>query len=321
MFYEKDTDIKSIMESPEFWGLIRNGRCRIPVCILIMIMSLMQVMSKTSSTVLLWSIKGIWVLLYFVVDHGIFIGYKLYFNDFLYATPVEGNFKYVFAFICRFFFKLVVDFTRCLTARHPYGLGGAYYTFNAFMTQASAFPIAYLYSKYSHAPIPLSKLCQFFSCTFLVWFVSFVLFLFLIEPKFRKTFYSKKTGCDVAKAYFLANEDDAHKVLIFGTQQDKWIDIAPEVEIWSHSKWAGWKTSKPEWFTDNFVASVPDRYIPKDVVVELNRVAGGQRRRSSVRNSLLLQGGGNDVTPAPVVVSNDDDILARVEEGGAAAEN
>ena len=38
--------------------------------------------------------------------------------------------------------------------------------------------------------------------------------------------------------------------------------------------------------------SVPDRYIPKDAVVELNRVAGGQRRRSSVRNSILGEGGG-----------------------------
>lgn len=317
-FYEKDTDPKSIKDNPEFWGLIPSDGRRVPVFLLIMNTSLMQVVSKTSSIVLLWSISGLLVVLYFVIDYGIFFGIKFYLNDFLYWVPIEGNSKYVVSFIMRIMGKLIVDFTGYLTNRHPYELGGAYYTFNAFMTQASAFPIAYLYSEYSIVKdkMPLSTLIQIFCCTFFVWFISFGLFLFLIDEKHRKTFFSLKTGCDVSKAYFLENEDDEHKALIFGCQQGQWSDIANDVEKWSHSRWVDWNATKPEYFTDNFIASVPDRYIPRPYLIELKRAAGGERRKSTIRNSILGKGGGSAVSPAPGVVDRDDDILAGVEEGG-----
>ena len=255
--------------------------------------------------------------MYFAIDYMIYIGYKLFRNDFLSWIPMEGNGKYALAIICRVVAeKLVTDYTGWVQLRHAYACGGAYFTFNAFTTQVSNFVIAYLFNKYSEDADKIPMLYTLLGGLFLVWLISYALFLYLIDSKYRQTFYSFKTGCDFTKAYFLDNDEDAKKVIIFGCQQSHWIDIAPDVEIWSHSKWAEWKATKPEWFTDNFIASVPDRYIPKDVVVELNRVAGGQRRRSSVRNSLLGKGGGNVVTPASdVVVSSDDAMLVRAEEG------
>ena len=83
------------------------------------------------------------------------------------------------------------------------------------------------------------------------------------------------------------NDDDEQKVQILGCQQDQWLDIADKVETWSHSRWAVWTETKPEWFTKNFIESVPDRYIPADVLLEFNRAApDGKRKRLSVRESV-----------------------------------
>jgi len=124
--------------------------------------------------------------------------------------------------------------------RHSYELGGAYYTSNLFLTQVAGFLIAKLFSEFGPTSIrdviPLSWLYLFFACTLTVTVISFGSFMYLIDPKFRKTFYSFKTGFDHSKAYFLENEDDAHKVLILGYQQGQWTDIADEVQIYTHSK-------------------------------------------------------------------------------------
>jgi len=318
MFYEKDTDTQCRKETPSFYGVIPVDGRAIFVSLFVFIIGLTQTMAKTLSTALLWTIRPLWFVIYCVINYMIFIGYKLFRNDFLYWVPMEGNGKYVIATLIRNTVKLITDYTGLMLTRHSYDCGGAYFTFNAFTTQVSNFAITYLFYKYSEDADKIPMLYPLFSGLFFVWLISYVLFLFLIDSKYRQTFYSFKTGYDFNKAYFLDNDEDEKKVIIFGCQQSHWIDIAPDVEIWSHSKWAEWKATKPEWFTDNFIASVPDRYIPKDAVVELNRVAGGQRRRSSVRNSLLSSflgsptdnGAGFKVSRVPVVVVRDDNILA-----------
>ena len=104
-------------------------------------------------------------------------------------------------------------------------------------------------------------------------------------------------------------------ILILGEQQDKWIDIADDVQLFTHAKWAEWTETKPEWFTENFIASVPDRYIPQTILAELNCAApSGKRERISVRNSLLGEDGGNASAVAPAIAAIDD-ASARAEEG------
>ena len=100
-------------------------------------------------------------------------------------------------------------------------------------------------------------------------------------------------------------------ILILGEQQDKWIDIADDVQLFTHAKWVEWTETKPEWFTENFIASVPDRYIPQTILAELNCAApSGKRERFSVRNSLFGTQSGNHVRIVPVVSRMDDNILS-----------
>ncbi len=80
---------------------------------------------------------------------------------------------------------------------------------------------------------------------------------------------------------FLEHEDDAKKAVVFGDHTDLWRPIEKEVMDWTHANWHQWKIEKPEWFTERFIASVPDKFIPNEVLVDLNKAAGGSKRRST----------------------------------------
>ena len=54
------------------------------------------------------------------------------------------------------------------------------------------------------------------------------------------------------------------------------------------ANWEKWESEKPEWFDDNSKANVPDSFIPKPSLEELNKKGGGVRRRSSA-GLLLIQ--------------------------------
>ena len=43
---------------------------------------------------------------------------------------------------------------------------------------------------------------------------------------------------------------------------------------WTRDNWKTWEKEKPAWFTDHFISTVPDEFIP--VAMDLNR------RRSSI---------------------------------------
>ena len=92
-------------------------------------------------------------------------------------------------------------------------------------------------------------------------------------------------------AYFLDNNDDATKMGIFRRHTDLWSDIEEDVKAYTLATleyWAKWEREKPAWFDENFKASVPDEFIPKQSLEELKKKGGGVRRRSSV-GLLLIQ--------------------------------
>ena len=62
-----------------------------------------------------------------------------------------------------------------------------------------------------------------------------------------------------------------------------------DIELRTLKNWARWESEKPLWFDENFKASVPDEFIPKTALDDLNRKSvGGMRRRSSA-GLLLIQ--------------------------------
>jgi hypothetical protein len=111
--------------------------------------------------------------------------------------------------------------------------------------------------------IPLSILCLF-------------LFFLNIEKRYLHTFWSKQRGKDKTMAYFLEEERDAIKFLVFGCSRHHWVSIEGEIKKWVKLNWAKWEEEQPEWFTDVIKATVPVDFIPSD---------GDARKRESVRRA------------------------------------
>ena len=69
------------------------------------------------------------MLVYFVGGEILlFLAWKLLRGDFLYWVRVEGIFDAPLSALARVVIKVIVDFTGCLHFRHPYELGGAFFS-------------------------------------------------------------------------------------------------------------------------------------------------------------------------------------------------
>ena len=116
-----------------------------------------------------------------------------------------------------------------------------------------------------------------------LWAISLFFLSSKIKRKYWNTFYSSETGRQNTVAYFNDNDDDQTRMTVFTSHPDLWSDIKDDVKAFTLANWARWEAEKPTWFNANFKALVPDEYIPKAALDELNRQSvGGQRRRSSV---------------------------------------
>ena len=134
----------------------------------------------------------------------------------------------------------------------------------------------------------------------LLWLLSFSAFLLSIDRRYLHTFFSIQTGKDSTMGYFLNNESDEIKALIFKENLRLWTKIRPQVKTWVADNWKRWNEEKPSWFTAKLVEKIPDDMIPSD---DLERIrAGGKRRKSSVllemrrfsfqADSLVVEGAG-----------------------------
>ena len=71
-------------------------------------------------------------------------------------------------------------------------------------------------------------------------------------------------------------------MVIFRVHADHWTDIRDDVKAYSLEHWKSWEEEKPSWFDANFRAKVPDDFITREALDELNRRSiGGKRRMSS----------------------------------------
>ena len=216
-------------------------------------------------------------------------------RDFVYYIPgLTGWIKHVTAFSVRLAIKILVDTAGLLIARNPYEMGGCYFSFNLVISQASCWITAALYVEHFRGEnkVDAETIFLFLGALQAVWAVTLVLFFSKIKRAYWKTFYSTQSGRQCTVAYFLDNEDDGTRVIVFTTHADLWSDIKDDVRAFTLANWARWEVEKPDWFTEGFKAGVPDDYMPKGALDELNRTSvGGKRRRSSV-GLLMLEGAG-----------------------------
>lgn len=58
--------------------------------------------------------------------------------------------------------------------------------------------------------------------------------------------------------------------------------IKDQVKLYLRERWDELEESKPEWWNAGFISQIPDFYIPRDKLSQLNEAAGGKRRRSNI---------------------------------------
>ena len=163
--------------------------------------------------------------------------------------------------------------------------GGAYFTFSLVTSQLSVLVTVWAYNNYyiaansNDTKLSATTTWSFAVAATTLWCVLFAYFMvFVCEPKHRRSFYTMRTGWRHTQGYFLDFETDSNRVLLFECNWIQWRSIENEVRKWTMEKWDGWERDKPEWFTPQVIATIPDDFIPPRA---LARLGGYKRDRRS----------------------------------------
>ena len=217
---------------------------------------------------------------------GLYILQKIMRGDFHYWFPFDGALELFVSFLMRFIVKVITDFTGIVQFRHAGELGGTYWTMNIFLSVLASFGSIEIYIA-DRDPEEASEMRVIAWSMFVAWLALFGVFMLLMKHEYRKTFWSRQTGAEVTRSYFLEGKSDEMKAIIFTSNKKQWNVIRDEVKAWVLQNWWKWKEEKPAWFTDNFIANVPDDMIPSEAMRNLKMAGGGERRRSSIGEMLV----------------------------------
>ena len=93
----------------------------------------------------------------------------------------------------------------------------------------------------------------------------------------------------------LRDDQDEAKSSMFSCHPDVYKSWGDEfMKPWTLENWSRWEEEKPAWFSDTWIESVPNNYIPYDWRVKYNKTKGRvdpqMRRRSSVQQVKMLMG-------------------------------
>ena len=280
--YDWDVDPFKRNENPKFYGYVPyTSRKKTIVFTCLFFTSALMLLCKATVLVLLGLIDANYAYLYFFVDIAIYILYKVLRSDFMYWLPVYGILGAVISTITRVIVKVITDFTSNVHFRHPQELGGFYWAFNFVLSIVSLPSATMLYARDDKSSDDVLRLATS-ACYALVPSVILlnVVFFASIKKDFRRTFWSLNTAEDFVCEYFESDLDSTRK-MVFMKSKHKWKKISADVKKWVGDNWSTWMDEEPDWFDDNFKASVPPDMIPdendREKVEQLKR----ERRRSS----------------------------------------
>jgi hypothetical protein len=190
-----------------------------------------QVLSKALAMGALASTCWWWLVVYMSFDICLYMLYKVARRDFWYWPPTTGVRNSVLG---RFAAKVLVDFSGCVHFRNPVELGGAYWLFNAVMSQLSCIVSIVLYDRYfvGDAKISGPFLYGTVGTLVAVWLMAFCAFLLIIKREYVHTFVSLQSGSDYIISYFRDNDVEARRVRIFYCNELLWQSIRPAVRAW-----------------------------------------------------------------------------------------
>jgi hypothetical protein len=280
-----DCDPQERRNNPTFYGYIPcDTRTRMVLSTCLTLNCALLLVARSFSLALLLLENKNYALQYFAVDHAVYILYKIARGDMWYWIPIHGVRGLVGSVGVRCIVKLITDFTGIVQFRHPYELGGAYWTFNTV--------IAFLFCFYSvhvgaAAVMETYKAWAIAGSLCGVWAITFVVFLMHMRTEYRQTFFSMTTGVQAAVARFEDNaDDDQVRASAIYFNRNTIVSIRPQFKAWVLENYARWKEEKPEWFDEIFISNLPDDFIPatedkREIQAIRNRQSS--RRRSSMQ--------------------------------------
>jgi hypothetical protein len=190
-----------------------------------------QVLSKAVAMGALANTCWWWLVVYMSSDICLYMLYKIARRDFWYWPPTLGV---GIAVIARVIVKVLADFSGCVHFRSPLELGGAYWLFNAVMSQLSCIVSIILYDRnfVGDAKISGPFLYGTVGALVAVWLVAFCAFLLIMKRNYVHTFVSLQSGSDYIISYFRDNLDEARRIEIFYCNEHMWESIRPAVRTW-----------------------------------------------------------------------------------------
>jgi hypothetical protein len=335
--YDYDSDPTRRRETPNFYGYIPDrGLDRTALLVCMTINSALLLIARGIGAALLMMSSRKYFAWFACGDMGLYFIQKLAREDFDHWLPVKGLPGVLASILMRVVVKTMADYTGVIQLRASGELGGIYWTANMATALASSFVAAEIYfstkvsattgsegdpldlNSTAAVQVPLVGLDEggvwwALEWTSAAWFASFALIIYIMKKEYRGTFFSRETGSEWTRKFFLEGKDDRVKSKIMKLNRNKWKSIRGEVKLWVRENWFKWKTERPDWFTDSWISHVPDNFIPAQedrlVLQGLRRkssIFGGGGRGLSLSLSLSLSSGAT-VMPAGDLVENEDE--------------
>jgi len=272
---------------------------------LMIAMSASRVLLKIIACSLILRLNSLWFIIYMAADQSMYFLYKLLKGDWRYGLRLPNALSWVCSSMIRVVMKTIVDFTLIIHYRHPFDLGGIYWSLNLIFNQTFCFVSVYLHRKYStemsmksaspsaalsFAPnttngtlngidssqaLPLLELVI---GLFVLSMLSFGLFLSRINKEYLVTFYDMRTASQFLIDNWRNGLSDKERFYIFSKHKSLYKSINKELKDWLNDNWERWEEEKEDWFTAKMIGKIPSELLPEKFSNKLGVDVKGRRK-------------------------------------------
>jgi len=268
--FDWDVNPDKRTHSPDFYGMIPDGnKPRLKIFALMFLVSIAHVTSTSMGMATLIVVSPISAWLYALASTCVYLLYRLWRGDMHYWLPAEGTKGWAISVLERILVKLGVDFTGFFQMRHPFELGGLYYTGTMIQSQVASVVFAVLYTS-EKGEDALNAIYWLVASACVVWTCSYALFLASIEQGYMHTFIDTRSAIDYTVDKFNdPNSSDYEKTLVSaGNTRIYWHSIESDVCAFFADNWDMWELEQPSWFTPGYISTFPLDLLPSEVAAE-----------------------------------------------------
>ena len=290
--FDCDVAVKTRKNFPSFYGYIPDDNgLRTRTFVLMTLISALHNLSRSVGCALLVVAGGGRLLMSFVgVELGLFYLWKIARREFQGSTRIDSKVSHVmYSTLARIVLQIIAGFTGCLHFRHPFILGGFYFSMSMLWAQVFPFVALHLYNNAdgladnTNNHDDLGENVQLLLiCSFVVWLMLNVAFFCTIDLSYIFTFFSTERGHTwVVRRFKEEGAKESQKFdILFDNNLDYSKPVHGEAKEWIAANIDRWRADQPEWF---IVEMIPDEFLPKEVF----EAEGGAKRRK--RSSVSLR--------------------------------